>query len=42
MVILVNNMKKIFFILLFSFLFLNKSYAAEATGQPTEYEVTMK
>ena len=42
MVILVNNMKKIFLILLFSFLFLNKSYAAEATGQPTEYEVTMK
>ena len=42
MVILVNNMKKIFLILLFSFLFLNKSYAAEATGQATEYEVTMK
>ena len=42
MVILVNNMKKIFLILLFSFLFLNKGYAAEATGQPTEYEVTMK
>ena len=42
MVILVNNMKKIFLILLFSFLFFNKVYSAEATGQPTKYEVTMK
>jgi len=33
-------MKKIFLILLFTFLTLNKSYAA--TGEATEYEITMK
>ncbi|MDA8841646.1 hypothetical protein N9N38_02775 [Candidatus Pelagibacter bacterium] len=35
-------MKKIFLILLFTFLILNKGYAATATGEATEYEVTMK
>lgn len=35
-------MKKIFLILLFTFLILNKGYAATATGEATEYEITMK
>ena len=35
-------MKKIFLILLFIFLILNKGYAATATGEATEYEITMK
>ena len=35
-------MKKIFLILLFTFLIINKGYAATATGEATEYEITMK
>ena len=35
-------MKKIFLILLFTFLILNKGYATTATGEATEYEITMK
>ena len=35
-------MKKIFLILLFTFLTLNKAYAASGTGEATEYEITMK
>ena len=35
-------MKKIFLILLFTFLTLNKGFAATATGEATEYEITMK
>ena len=35
-------MKKIFLILLFTFLILNKGFAATATGEATEYEITMK
>ena len=35
-------MKKIFLIVLFTFLILNKGYAATATGEATEYEITMK
>ena len=35
-------MKKIFLILLFTFLILNNGYAATATGEATEYEITMK
>ena len=35
-------MKKIFLILLFTFLTLNKGFAATATGAATEYEITMK
>ena len=35
-------MKKIFLIFSFIFLFFNKSYAASATGEATEYQVTME
>ena len=35
-------MKKIFLIVLFTFLILNKGYATTATGEATEYEITMK
>ena len=35
-------MKKIIFLVLLSLLFFSNSFAAEATGQPTKYEVTMK
>ena len=35
-------MKKIILLVLLSLLFFSNSFAAEATGQPTKYEVTMK
>ena len=35
-------MKKIFFILLFTFFIIERGYAASDEGQPTQYEVTMK
>ena len=35
-------MKKIFFILLFTFLIFEQGFAADATGEPTKYQVTMK
>ena len=37
-----NNMKKIFFILFFTFFICGKAFAAYANGQPTKYQVTMK
>ena len=37
-----NNMKKIFFILFFTFFICGKAFAADANGQPTQYQVTMK
>jgi hypothetical protein len=38
----IHNMKKIFFILLFTFFIIERGYAASDEGQPTQYEVTMK
>ena len=35
-------MKKILFILLFTFFIFEKGFSAEDSGQPTEYQVTMK
>tara|TARA_B100001059_G_C17628624_1_gene473244 strand:+ start:91 stop:780 length:690 start_codon:yes stop_codon:yes gene_type:complete len=35
-------MKKIFFILLFTFFIIERGYAASDEGQPTQYQVTMK
>ncbi len=35
-------MKKIFFILLFTFFIIERGYTASDEGQPTQYEVTMK
>ena len=37
-----NNMKKIFFILLFTFFIIERGYTASDEGQPTQYQVTMK
>ena len=37
-----NNMKRIFFILFFTFFICGKVFAADANGQPTKYQVTMK
>ena len=37
-----NNMKKIFFILFFTFFICGKAFAADANGEPTQYQVTMK
>ena len=37
-----NNMKKIFFILFFTFFIFEQGFAADASGQPTKYQVTMK
>ena len=37
-----HSMKKFFIILLFSLFIFEKSYAASASGQPTQYQVTMK
>ena len=37
-----NNMKKIFFILFFTFFIFGKAFAATANGEPTQYQVTMK
>ena len=36
------DMKKIFFILLFTFFIIERGYTASDEGQPTQYEVTMK
>ena len=38
----IHNMKKIFFILLFTFFIIERVYTASDEGQPTQYEVTMK
>ena len=38
----IHNMKKIFFILLFTFFIIERGYAASDEGQPTQYQVTMK
>ena len=35
-------MKKIFFILFFTFFICGKAFAADANGQPTQYQATMK
>ena len=35
-------MKKIFFILLFTFFIVERGYTASDQGQPTQYQVTMK
>lgn len=35
-------MKKIFFILLFTFFIIERGYTASGEGQPTQYQVTMK
>ena len=37
-----NNMKKKFFILFFTFFICGKAFAADANGEPTQYQVTMK
>jgi len=36
------NMKKIFVIILFSFLVFSNGYAADGKGEATEYTITMK
>ena len=36
------DMKKIFFILLFTFFIIERGYTASDEGQPTQYQVTMK
>ena len=38
----IHNMKKIFFVLLFTFFIIERGYTASDEGQPTQYEVTMK
>jgi hypothetical protein len=38
----IHNMKKIFFILLFTFFIIERGYTASDEGQPTQYQVTMK
>ena len=38
----IRNMKRIFFILLFTFFIIERGYSAEDEGQPTQYQVTMK
>ena len=38
----IHNMKKIFFILLFTFFIIETGYTASDEGQPTQYQVTMK
>ena len=38
----IHNMKKIFFILFIMFFICGKAFAADASGQPTQYQVTMK
>ena len=37
-----HKMKKIFFILLFTFFIIERGYTASDEGQPTQYQVTMK
>ena len=38
----IHNMKKIFFVLLFTFFIIERGYTASDEGQPTQYQVTMK
>ena len=38
----IHNMKKIFFILLFTFFIIERGYTASDEGQPTQYQVNMK